>query len=157
MTSYLPSGVAGGIFCWITGQYGDRLPRRTLLVLGQLCMIVSGILLALARGPEDYWPFFFPAMVVGMSGLATAYVGSTVVTMAGARDGEQGVVGAVLYTSYQIGSTIGVAIATAVTLGVNDKQPLDSTSQYLGYAASFWSLVAMHGIMVIITLLFVKN
>ena len=70
---------------------------------------------------------------------------------------EEGVVGAVLYTSYQLGSTLGIAIATAVMQSVNKNLPLDSTSQYQGYAASFWSLVGMHGLMIIIALLFVRN
>ena len=46
---------------------------------------------------------------------------------------------------------------TAVTQGVNNKQQLDAGSQFKGYSASFWSLVAMDGIMIIITLLFVHD
>ena len=120
-------------------------------------MIVGGVLFALADEPSRFWPYIFPGMVVGMIGLAMSYVGSNVTAMSGARKGEEGVVGAVLYTSYQIGTTLGIAIATAVTLGVNDHQPSDAASQFKGYAASFWSLVTMNGIMIIITILFVRN
>ena len=82
-------------------------------------MIVGSLLFALAREPSHYWPYIFPGMIVGMAGLSMAYVGSSATTMAGARKGEEGVVGAVLYTSYQLGSTIGIAVASAVTQGVN--------------------------------------
>ena len=120
-------------------------------------MIVGSVLFALAKEPSHYWSYIFPGMIIGMIGLAATYVGSSATTMAGARKGEEGVVGAVLYTSYQLGSTIGIAVAAAVTQGVNKTQPLDAISQYKGFEASFWSLVAMHGIMIIITLLFVRE
>lgn len=120
-------------------------------------MIIAAVLFALGNRPDRYWSYTFPGLVIGITGTAVAYVSSNVTTMAGAREGEEGVIGAALYTSYQIGSTIGIAVATAVTLGVNGSQPLDSLSQYIGYAASFWSLVAMHGIMIVIVVLFVKN
>ncbi|PSS37253.1 hypothetical protein PHLCEN_2v891 [Hermanssonia centrifuga] len=153
----IPIGVAGGTAAYLTGVYGHLIPKRILLVSGQVFMIVGAVLFALAKDPSNYWPYIFPGMIVGMIGLSAAYVGSNVTTMAGARKGEEGVVGAVLYTSYQMGSTIGIAVAAAVTLGVNNKQPLDALSQYQGYAASFWSLAAMHGIMIVITLLFVRD
>ena len=120
-------------------------------------MIVGATLFALAKTPDHYWSYVFPGMIVGMIGLASAYVAANVTTMAGAPPGEEGVVGAVLYTSYQLGSTIGIAIASAVTVGVNQGRPLDALSQYMGYAASFWSLVGMHGVMVIIAVLFVRD
>jgi hypothetical protein len=63
----------------------------------------------------------------------------------------------VLYTSYQLGSTIGIAISTAITVSVNSKLPTDPISQHQGYAASFWSMVAMHGIMAVIAVVFVQN
>ena len=71
--------------------------------------------------------------------------------------GEEGVVGAVLFTSYQIGSTVGIAVAAAVTQGVNSHRPIDPIIQYKGYAASFWSLVAMHSFMAVVTILFVRD
>ena len=138
-------------------MYGRYIPRRVLLVVGQIFLLVASVLFALANSPNKYWSLDFPAMIVGMIGLGMSYVGSNVTTMAGARKGEEGVVGAVLYTSYQLGSTLGIAIATAVMQSVNKNLPLDPTSQYQGYAASFWSLVGMHGLMITIALLFVRN
>lgn len=76
--------------------------------------------------------------------------------MAGAQKGEEGVVGAVLYTTLQIGATIGVAVVTAIQLGVEEKMSEPGTS-YEPYEASFWSLVGMHGLLIIVTLLFVRN
>ena len=120
-------------------------------------MVVGAVLIALSNNPSRYWPYIFPGMIIGLSGVSLAYVGSNVTTMAGARKGEEGVVGAVLYTSYQIGSTLGIAVSTAVTLGVNTTQSSDSLAQFKGYGASFWSLVALDSIMIIITIFFVRE
>ena len=116
-------------------------------------MIIGSILFALADEPSKYWSHIFTGLVIGMIGVSIAYVGSNVTAMTGARKGEEGVVGAVLYTSYQLGSTLGIAVATAVTLGVNGSQ----SSQIKGYTASFWSLVGMHGVMTILAIVFVRD
>ncbi|CAL1698311.1 unnamed protein product [Somion occarium] len=154
---FLPLGITGGISATLAGQYGHLIPRRILLVVSQMLMLVASILLALAHSPDRYWSYVLPAMIINMVGLAGSYVGATVTTMASAPKGEEGVVGAVLYTTFQLGSTLGIAVAAAISLSVNEKLPLDALSQFTGYAASFWSLVGMHGIMIVITLLFVHN
>lgn len=105
----LPLGIAGGTSAYLTGLFAPRMPRKVLLVSGQLLMAVGSILFALADTPDKYWSYIVPAMIVGMVGLASAYVGCTIVTMEGARSGEEGVVGAMMYTSYQIGATLGLA------------------------------------------------
>lgn len=92
-----------------------------------------------------------------MIGLSGSYVGATVTMMASAPSGEEGIVGAVLYTTFQVGSTLGIAVAAAISLGVNANLPMDASSQFRGYAASLWSSVGMHGIMVIVSILFVRN
>ncbi len=124
-------------------------------------MMVGAILFALASSEDRYWSHVFPGMIIGMLGLATAYVAASVTMMAGARKGEEGVVGAVLYTTFQIGATIGVAVVTAIQLGVEAKLGEDTAAgagtSYKPYAASFWSLVGMHGVLIIVTLLFVRN
>ena len=51
----------------------------------------------------------------------------------------------------------GRTVATAVMAGVNGNQKDASGSPFKGYAASFWSLVGMHGIMIIIAIIFVHD
>lgn len=154
---FLPFGVTGTITATLAGSYGHLIPRRVLLVAGQLLMAVGIILFALADTEDKYWTYIFPGMIINMVGLALAYVGASVTTMAGAPHGEEGVVGAILYTSFQIGSTIGIAIVSSITLSVNQKLPMDPMSQHKGYEASFWSILAMHGIMAFISLVFVRD
>ncbi|KDQ18400.1 hypothetical protein BOTBODRAFT_185039 [Botryobasidium botryosum FD-172 SS1] len=152
----LPLGVAGGITAYLTGLVAPRVPRKILLVNGQVFMAVGAVLFALADRPEKYWSYMFPGMILAMIGLASAYVGVSIAIMADARKGEEGIVGAMLNTALQIGATIGLAVVTAVTLGVNKNQPLDAISQHKGYAASFWSLIGVNGITILIALVFVK-
>lgn len=120
-------------------------------------MLVSCVLFALANSSDRYWPYVLPAMIINMIGLSGAYVGATVTMMASAPAGEEGIVGAVLYTTFQIGSTLGIAVAAAISLGVDANLPVDAASQFRGYAASLWSSVGMHGVMIIISVLFVRN
>ncbi|THH29152.1 hypothetical protein EUX98_g5035 [Antrodiella citrinella] len=154
---HIYSGVVGGIITILTGTYGHLIPRRILLIAGQLCMCIGSILFALADTPDKYWSYIFPGMIVNMVGVALSYVGASVTTMSGAPKGEEGVVGAILYTSFQVGSTIGIAIVSSISFSVNQGLPLDALSQHKGYAASFWSVLGMHGVMIILSVLFVRD
>ncbi|TRM59428.1 major facilitator superfamily domain-containing protein [Schizophyllum amplum] len=105
----IPLGVTGGFASMIVGQYAHKVPRRLLLTVGQVLQAVGTVLFALADSPDKYWSRIFPGIIVGMMGMACSYVGSTVAMMEGAAPNQQGVVGAVMSTSYQIGATIGLA------------------------------------------------
>ncbi|KAF4571718.1 hypothetical protein EYR36_009062 [Pleurotus pulmonarius] len=146
----IPMGVAGGIASYLSGRFVPKLPPNYILVGSQVLMAVGSVLFALADTREKYWPYVFPGMVVGMLGLAAGYVACTAVVMGGARKGEEGVVGAVTYTAYQVGSTLGFAIVTSITEGVNSGRANDPISRFEGYAASFWSMVALPGVMIVI-------
>ncbi|KAF8896080.1 major facilitator superfamily domain-containing protein [Infundibulicybe gibba] len=142
------------------GHICSRVPRRLLLLMGQVFMGVSAVLFALGGDtPEKYWSYIVPGMII--------------VVMEGARPGEEGVVGAVMYTAYQLGATIGLAsqffqlllflraldnhlclVVASITIGVNKNQL--SGSLWPGYQASFWSVLGMNGL-AIITAFFIKN
>lgn len=48
-------------------------------------------------------------------------------------------------------------VVSSITLAVNEGLPQDSLSLHKGYAASFWSLLGMDGVMIIIAVLFVRD
>ncbi|KAJ7579811.1 major facilitator superfamily domain-containing protein [Mycena floridula] len=151
----LPMGIAGGISSFLTGGFGPKLPKKLWLVAGQVLMAVGAILFALSDSKDKYWSHVVPGMIVGMSGLAMSYVSCTTTMMEGARSGEEGVVGAMMYTSYQMGATIGLAVVSSITIGVNVSQ--DPSGLFKGYQASFWSLLGLNGIMALVALIFVRN
>ena len=96
-------------------------------------------------------------MIIDTIGGSGALIGATVTIMTNAPAGEEGIVSAVLNTIFQIGSTLGIAIATAISLGVGANLPMDAASQFKPHAAALWSPAAMHGIMVIVTTIFVHT
>ncbi|GAW01048.1 efflux protein [Lentinula edodes] len=153
----LPLGISGGATAMLTGYIASRIPRRLLLVGGQVLMVVGAALFALANDPSKYWSHIVPGMVFGNIGVAVGYVGCTIVVMEGVREGEQGVVSAIMYTAYQIGATIGLAIVTSITLGVNQHLDADPVSQFKGYSIAFWSILAMNGFAILLTLVFVHD
>ncbi|KAF9263092.1 MFS general substrate transporter [Marasmius fiardii PR-910] len=104
-----PLGITAGISAILTGIFAPKIPRRILLIGGQVLMAASVVLFAFADRPSKYWSHMLPAMILGMTGVSVAYVGNTIAVMESARPIDQGVVGAIMYTAYQVGSTIGVA------------------------------------------------
>ncbi|KDQ13884.1 hypothetical protein BOTBODRAFT_133128 [Botryobasidium botryosum FD-172 SS1] len=154
----IPIGVSAGVGCIIAPYLVAHVPRRHLLLAGQLLMSTAAILFALADSPEKYWSHVFPGMIVGMCGTAIGYVGANIAIMADAPPGEEGVVGAMMNTAFQLGATIGIAVSTAITLGVNKDVEYSGnpSDQFKGYSASFWSVLGMNAIMIVNALFFVK-
>ncbi|KAF8991537.1 major facilitator superfamily domain-containing protein [Cyathus striatus] len=105
----IPMGVSSIISTPLAGYVTAMVPRRIILVTGQALCLISAVLFALADTPDKYWTYVVPGLIIGSCGLIHSYVGCTSVVMDGARSGEEGVVGAVINTAYQIGATIGLA------------------------------------------------
>lgn len=102
-------GISGGTTPYLTGIFAPKVPQSILLVSGQVLMAIGAILFALADNADQYWSHIVPGMILGMFGIGISYVGCTIVAMEGVRPGEEGIVSAVMYTTYQIGATLGVA------------------------------------------------
>ncbi|THU97280.1 MFS general substrate transporter [Dendrothele bispora CBS 962.96] len=155
----LPLGISGGISPYLAGVIAPKIPRRILLVGAQLFMAIGSVLFALANGEHRYWSYVVPGMILGMIGVGFSYVASTIIVMEGCRKGEEGVVSAVMYTSYQIGATLGLAVAASITIGVNSGLGVDAgtTEQFRGYAAAFWANLGLSGVAILITVLFVRD
>ncbi|KAF8991548.1 major facilitator superfamily domain-containing protein [Cyathus striatus] len=105
----VPIGLSAAVGTPVAAYITTKVPRRIVLVAGQVMCLVSVVLFALADTPNKYWSHIVPGMIIGMFGLIHSYVGCTTVVMDGARPGEEGVVGAVMNTAYQIGATLGLA------------------------------------------------
>jgi MFS family permease len=151
-------GAAATFGSVITGLWGHLVPRKVLLIGGQLLMLGGAILFVYgSESPDHYWPYCFPAMILGLLGVSTTYVGSTIAIMEGVRQGEQGVVSGVMYTAYQVGATIGIAITTSIASGTSKELGPDGQPDITGYQSSFWSLVGMHGIVILIVIFFVRR
>ncbi|KAL1752179.1 major facilitator superfamily domain-containing protein [Schizophyllum commune] len=169
----IPIGITGGLSSVIVGQLAHKVPRRALLTVGQVLQAAGAVLFALADAPSKYWSRIFPGIIVGMVGMACSYVGSTVSMMESAPPDQQGVVGAVMSTSYQIGATIGLAgkssspsprltlhtlmcLAVSTTVSVEiSRKPGPSPQD--GYTDAFWSVAAMSGLLGLVAICFVRS
>ncbi|KAK7469999.1 hypothetical protein VKT23_001434 [Stygiomarasmius scandens] len=155
----LPLGISGGFSSYLAGIIVPEFPRRVVLVGAQLFMCIGSILFALADNESRYWSYIVPGMILGMIGVGFGYVASTITVMEGCRKGEEGVVSAVMYTSYQMGATLGLAMVASITVGVNSGLGVDPSATELlrGYAAAFWSTLGLNGVAILITVMFVRN
>lgn len=149
----LPIGITAGICVSLAGRIVLIFPPKSQLVFGQVLMGVSSILFVFADTPDKYWTHILPGMIICMIGTAVAYVSVNVFIMASAPKGQEGVIGAMMNTAFQLGATVGLAIITAITFGFNQHQP---TSSLRGYQASFWSLLVLDVVMITISLIFVR-
>jgi len=100
----------------LTGSYGHLVPRKILLVSGQVSMLVAAILFTFADSADKYWQFIFPGMVLALTGLALGYVGANIAILADVRPGEEGVAGALINTSFQLGATVGIASTSFILM-----------------------------------------
>ena len=116
----IPQGV-GGILRGVVGpRLLDRVGVRTFLVGN--CLLAAAGLGVLFRFPitSDYPLLALVFIAIGF-GTTNVVFGATVTGSSGVRNDEQGLAGAVLNGSRQIGSAIGVAVllslATSTTAG----------------------------------------
>lgn len=57
----------------LTGPLARRISPKWIILFGMACMIVANILFVYADGPNRYWPFAFPAIIVGDAGAMLVY------------------------------------------------------------------------------------
>ncbi|GJJ08487.1 hypothetical protein Clacol_002705 [Clathrus columnatus] len=105
----LPIGITAGICVSLAGRLVLALPRKFQLVFAQTLMGVSAILFVFADTPDKYWTHVLPGMIICMIGTAVGYVSVNVFIMASAPKGQEGVIGAMMNTAFQLGATVGLA------------------------------------------------
>ena len=109
----IPQG-AGGILRGIVGpRLLDRVGIRDFLVGN--CLLAAVGLAVLFRFPvTSHYPLLGLVFIVIGFGTTNVVFGATVAGSSGVRDSEQGLAGAVLNASRQIGSAVGVAVLLSV-------------------------------------------
>jgi len=94
---------------WLVNRYGN--PR---VILAGLLLAVLSYALFLPIGPDTAYLAMFPTMIILGVGFALVYGPLTIAATDGVAEHEQGLAGGLLYTSFQFGSALGLAAATAV-------------------------------------------
>ncbi|KAG2354478.1 major facilitator superfamily domain-containing protein [Suillus spraguei] len=135
-TALLPS------FWWTfaascTGSLSRIYSPKWIILTGlSLCMVAT-LLLALGGGkPENYWPFVFPAFVLGSAGVMVAFSHTNIAIFQAAPSSMSSTVGAMFNGALQFGSAIGLAAITSIETSVEATH--GGSHEYAGRAASFW-------------------
>jgi EmrB/QacA subfamily drug resistance transporter len=112
--AYLPLCFGVGIAAGISSQLLGRLGTRPLIVTGAL--VASGGLYYLSRIPVDgsYLVDLFPGLMIVSFGLGAVFVGVTTAANAGVPAEQAGLAAALLNSSQQVGSALGLAILSAI-------------------------------------------
>ncbi|KAG2360067.1 major facilitator superfamily domain-containing protein [Suillus spraguei] len=137
----LPLGiVAFAASC--TGSLSRIYSPKWIILTGlSLCMVAT-LLLALGGGkPENYWPFVFPAFVLGSAGVMVAFSHTNIAIFQAAPSSMSGTVGAMFNGALQFGSAIGLAAITSIETSVEATH--GGSHEYAGRAASYWFILGI--------------
>ncbi|MDQ1464697.1 MAG: hypothetical protein QOC73_1638 [Actinomycetota bacterium] len=113
-SAYLPLTVGVGIAAGISSQLLARVGTRPVIVVGAL--IASAGLYYLSRIPADgsYLTDLLPGLLIVSFGLGAVFVGVTTAANAGVSADRAGLAAALLNSSQQVGSALGLAIFSAI-------------------------------------------
>lgn len=142
----IPFGITGFFTTVSMGFVTPFVAPRWILAIGQVFMIGGALLVAFAPTPDKYWSMVVPALILTALGVASGFVAANIglirtpLAKPSVRIHEStALIGAIFNADLQIGSTIGLAITTAITTKVNGTNVED----FAGYKASYWFLVAL--------------
>ncbi|KAK3065853.1 hypothetical protein LTR53_017965 [Teratosphaeriaceae sp. CCFEE 6253] len=160
---FLPTGVVGVITIFITSQILARVRVNYILMFGTFCVTISSLLFAVPIPDEEtYWAFGFPAMCLCVLGADTLFPTLVLFNAHSLPKEDQALGGAMINAVGQVGRAIGLAIATAIQIAVQEHHErsaatavtgadsLGNTAFRAGLRAANWFSVAL-GIMAFTT------
>jgi MFS family permease len=113
--SVLPMGVIAIVAAVTASRLVHRVGARAVYAAGTAVGLLGVVLFAVqADGSSYVWSLLVPSLLVGIC-LPTASVVGTIVGTAGAGRADSGVVAGILSASFQVGSTLGLAVTATVT------------------------------------------
>lgn len=121
------------------------LAPRLIARFGPRAMVVAGLVLlaaglgwlSLVRPDGNFWVDVLPASLVSALGMALAFIPSLGTAISSARPEEGGLASGIVNTSYQLGSALGLAAATAVAAAAGAGELGDLGALTDGFSAAF--------------------
>ncbi|OJT09253.1 Cephamycin export protein CmcT [Trametes pubescens] len=150
----LPIGVLAFSMSF-TGSLSRVINPKWIILTGEGMCIIATILLAFADGPERYWPFIFPAFVLGSAGAMLTYTHTNIAIFRTSPTSMAGTVGAIFNGALQLGSAIGISAVGSIETSVEARN--GGSQSYAGRAAAFWFLLAIVGIEWVALLVFYRR
>ncbi|CAM4055521.1 MFS transporter [Kibdelosporangium persicum] len=101
----------------LTPRLVNRFGNTKVILAGLVLAVVSYVAF-LPIGMDTGYLAMFPTMIILGVAFALAYGPLTIVATDGVDEGEQGLAGGLLYTSFQFGAALGLAASTTVIVAV---------------------------------------
>ncbi|MCP9486165.1 MAG: MFS transporter [Gaiellaceae bacterium MAG52_C11] len=134
----------------VTGRLVARLGFKPPMIAG-LALLAAGIAL-LSRMPSEgnYVVDVLPASLIAAVGMSLAYIPVLIAALSSARPEESGLASGLINSTYQVGSALGLAAMTAVTVAITNRADDGSTttasSLTNGFQAAFIGAAAIAGL-----------
>ncbi|KAI0631643.1 MFS general substrate transporter [Trametes polyzona] len=138
-----------------TGSLSRVINPKWIILTGEGMCIIATVLLAFADGPERYWPFIFPAFVLGSAGAMLTYTHTNIAIFRTSPASMAGTVGAIFNGALQLGSAVGISAVGSIETSVEATH--GGAQSYAGRAASFWFLLAIVGVEWVALLVFYRR
>ena len=129
-----------------TGSLSRVINSKWLILTGEGLCVVATVLFVFADRPERYWPFIFPAFVLGSAGAMLTYTHTNIAIFRCVPASMAGTVGAIFNCALQLGGAVGIAAVSSIETSIEVHLPKNDegmVSDYKGRAAAFWFLLAV--------------
>ena len=126
-----------GVTGRVVARYGFKLP----MIVG-LGLLAAGIAL-LGRAPVDgnfVLDVLIPSLIAAV-GMSLTFIPTLIAALSSARPEEGGLASGLVNTTYQVGSALGLAVASAVAIGATNGT--DPSALNDGYSAAFFTAAAI--------------
>ncbi|KAG6855721.1 hypothetical protein H0H87_011651 [Tephrocybe sp. NHM501043] len=144
----IPFGLVALITTFVVGAMAPYISPRWILVGGQLLILAGATLLAFSETRSTYWSHVFPAFILMPIGIASCFVFSNISMLRAPLSRPDidlmettSLIGAIFNANLQIGSSVGLAIVTAINTQAGHSDAIALT----GYKAGWWFVVALAG------------
>ncbi|AEW99591.1 MFS transporter [Streptantibioticus cattleyicolor] len=113
--AFVPLGLVNGAVAPFAGRLAARFGTQRVIATGML-LLAASYAMFLRIGPEaSFVSVVLPVMVLNGLGTAATFPALNMSAVSGVADRDQGLAGALLNTSMQIGGAVVLAVVTAVT------------------------------------------
>jgi predicted MFS family arabinose efflux permease len=119
--AFLPAGLLVALLSPRVGPLVQRVGARPVVAVGMLSFLVAYLLFARIGEHSSYLTDVLPTMVLIGVGCAAAFTAVNIAGVSGVADADQGLAGGLVYTSYQAGGGVVLAVVTAVVTGGIDR------------------------------------
>jgi MFS family permease len=125
----------------VTGRIVARYGFKPPMVVG-LGLLAAGIAL-LGRAPVDgnyVLDVLIPSLIAAV-GMSLTFIPTLIAALSSARPEEGGLASGLVNTTYQVGSALGLAVASAVAIGATNGTYPSTLND--GYSAAFFTAAAI--------------